>query len=83
MIFARIEESVTMGIYVSTGLVTREMLPLFAIVAPAILAPTLLGTRLYTGISEARSRQIVRGLLTVSGIGLLVSALPRLATRWA
>lgn len=75
--------AVTMGTYVATGLVTREMLPLFALVAPAMLVPVLLGARLYTGISEARFRQIVLGLLTVSGIVLLASALPQLAARWA
>jgi uncharacterized membrane protein YfcA len=70
--------AVTMGIYLATGIVTREMLPLFAIVAPAMLVPTLLGTRMYIGISEARFRQLVLGLLTVSGVALLVSSLPHL-----
>lgn len=69
---------VTMGTYLATGIVTRDMLPLFAIVAPAMLVPTLLGTRLYIGISEARFRQIVLGLLTVSGMALLASSIPRL-----
>jgi uncharacterized membrane protein YfcA len=68
----------TMATYLATGVVTRQMLPLFAIVAPAMLVPTLLGTRLYIGISEARFRQIVLGLLTASGVALLASALPRL-----
>lgn len=72
---------VTMGTYLATGLVTRDMLPLFGIVAPAMLVPTLLGTRLYIGISEARFRQIVLGLLTVSGLAMLASALPRLLAR--
>lgn len=67
---------VTMGTYVGTGIVTREMLPMFAIVAPAMLIPTLLGTRLYIGISDLRFRQIVLSLLTVSGIALLASSLP-------
>ncbi len=69
---------VTMGCYGATGLVTKDMLPLFAVVAPAMLVPTLLGARLYIGISEVRFRQVVLGLLTVSGIALLASALPRL-----
>jgi hypothetical protein len=43
-----------------------------------MLVPTLLGARLYIGISEARFRQIVLGLLTASGVALLASALPRL-----
>lgn len=73
--------AVTMAIYLATGIVTREMLPLFAIVAPAMLVPTLLGARLYVGISEARFRQVVLGLLTVSGVVLLAAALPRLLMR--
>ncbi|MCG2606244.1 MAG: sulfite exporter TauE/SafE family protein, partial [Achromobacter sp.] len=38
--------SVTMAIYLATGIVTRDMAPMFAVVAPAMLIPTLLGTRL-------------------------------------
>jgi len=72
---------VTMGTYLATGIVTRDMLPLFAVVAPAMLIPTLLGTRLYVGISEARFRQIVLGLLTASGVALTASAIPRLLER--
>ncbi|MBO9680268.1 MAG: sulfite exporter TauE/SafE family protein [Acidovorax sp.] len=75
--------SVTMATYLATGLVTREMLPLFAVVAPAMLLPTLLGARLYHGISEARFRQIVLGLLTASGVAMLATALPVLAQRLA
>lgn len=52
------------------------MLPYFAIVAPAMLVPTLLGAKLHVGISEARFRQIVLGLLTASGLALLSSSLP-------
>jgi uncharacterized membrane protein YfcA len=69
---------VTMGIYIATGLVTHEVLPFFAIVAPAMLIPTLLGARLYTGLSEARFRQLVLGLLTLSGVALLASSVPRI-----
>lgn len=72
---------VTMASYLATGLVTRDMLPLFAVVAPAMLVPTLLGTRVYIGISEARFRQIVLGLLTLSGLALLGSGLPGLLKR--
>ena len=72
---------VIMGTYLATGIVTRDMLPMFAIVAPAMLVPTLLGTRLYIGISEARFRQIVLSLLTASGVALLASAVPQLLAR--
>ena len=72
---------VTMGTYLATGVVTRDMLPMFAVVAPAMLVPTWLGTRVYVGISEARFRQIVLTLLSVSGVGLLASSLPALMAR--
>ncbi|MGO4556334.1 sulfite exporter TauE/SafE family protein, partial [Stenotrophomonas sp. 2YAF22] len=63
--------------------VTLQMLPYFAIVAPAMLVPTLLGAKLYVGISEVRFRQIVLGLLTASGVAMLASSLPLLLSRGA
>jgi hypothetical protein len=66
---------------VAAGVVTRDMLPALAIVAPAMLIPTFLGTRLYIGISEAAFRVIVLGLLTLAGIALLASSLPPLLGR--
>lgn len=72
---------VTFVTYTVTGLITRAMLPLLAIVIPAMLVPSLLGARLYLGISEARFRQIVLGLLTVSGVAMLASSLPNVLAR--
>ncbi|MDB5730108.1 MAG: hypothetical protein JWQ03_3 [Variovorax sp.] len=72
---------VTMTVYLARGMVTRDMLPMFAIVAPAMLVPVLLGARLYVGISEASFRKIVLSLLTASGIALLASALPAVLGR--
>lgn len=68
----------TMLAYVATGLITIDTLPMFAVVAPTMLIPTLLGARLYVGISEAAFRRIVLSLLTASGVALLASALPHL-----
>lgn len=65
----------TMASYVATGLVTRPMLPLMAVVAPALLLPALLGMRVYIGISPAAFRNIVLGLLTLSGLAMLASSL--------
>ncbi|MBA3772118.1 MAG: sulfite exporter TauE/SafE family protein [Ramlibacter sp.] len=73
---------VTFTTYMATGIVKREMVPLFAIVMPAMLIPSLLGARLYAGISETGFRKVVLGLLTASGIALLAAALPVLAGRW-
>lgn len=75
--------AVTMACYIFTGVVTSDMLPMFAVVAPAMLIPTLLGTRLYIGIKEATFRKVVLGLLTASGFALLASSLPEVVDRWA
>lgn len=69
---------VTMSVYVGTGIVTRDMLPMFAIVAPAMLIPTLLGTRVYIGISDVAFRRIVLTLLTCSGVAMLLASVPKL-----
>lgn len=66
--------SVTMGIYIAKGIATREMLPMFAVVALAMLVPTIFGTRLYIGLSETAFRRIVLILLTLSGLALVVSS---------
>jgi uncharacterized membrane protein YfcA len=69
---------VTLAGYVGTGVIGRDTLPLLGIVLPAMLIPTLLGARLYIGISDAAFRRIVLGLLTVSGLAMLAAALPKL-----
>lgn len=68
---------VTLALYVGTGVITTATLPMLAIVLPAMLIPTLLGARLYIGISDAAFRRLVLGLLTVSGLAMLASALPK------
>lgn len=73
--------AMTMASYLFSGVITRDMLPMFAIVAPAMLLPALLGARLYIGISEAAFRKIVLSLLTASGVALLASSLPALLLR--
>ena len=74
---------VTMGSYLASGIVTRSMLPMFGVVAVAMLVPVLLGARLYIGISEAAFRKIVLGLLTASGLAMLMASVPRLLARIA
>lgn len=71
----------TMLAYVAAGAVTRDMLPLFAIVAPALVIPSLIGSRVYLGISEALFRKVVLGLLTASGIAMLAASVPVLLAR--
>lgn len=73
--------AVTMATYLASGIVTRDMWPAFAIVAPAMLIPSLLGSKLYIGISDVAFKRVVLGLLTASGVALLASALPQLLAR--
>lgn len=74
---------VTFGSYIATGILEAAMLPLLAVVAPAVLLPVLLGARVYLGISDLAFRKVVLGLLMASGIAMLVSSVPVLAARWA
>lgn len=71
---------VTLTAYLVSGLVTRSALPMVAVVLPAMLIPALLGTRIYVGLSETGFRKLVLGLLTLSGLVLLSSGLPKLLT---
>lgn len=73
--------AVAFTLQVGAGNVTVPMLPLLAVVAVCVLVPVLLGARLYIGLSELAFRRIVLGLLTVSGLALLVSSVPVLLQR--
>ena len=73
---------VTFGSYLATGIVTRAMWPLFAIVAPAMLIPSLLGGRMYLAMSQTGFRKVVLVLLTAAGVALLVGSAPTLLQRW-
>jgi hypothetical protein len=65
----------TMAVYVASGAVTRDMLPLFAVVVPALIVPSLFGARVYVGLSEAGFRRVVLTLLTGAGVAMIVAAL--------
>lgn len=73
---------VTFASYLATGIIEPHMLPLLAIVAPAVVIPVLLGTRIYLGISDLAFRKLVLGLLAASGVALLASSVPVLLARW-
>ena len=72
---------VTFASYVGSGIIEQRMLPLLAIVPPAVVIPVLLGARVYLGISDIAFRKVVLGLLTASGVALLASALVALVAR--
>ncbi|ONG51074.1 permease [Pseudoroseomonas deserti] len=70
--------SCALAVHAASGSITRAMLPQIGIAAAAMLIPSLIGARLYIGISEASFRKIVLGLLTASGVALLASSVPGL-----
>ena len=76
--FNLVMQAVTMAAYRATGTIGRETAWLFAIVAPAMLVPTLIGARLYRRFSDTGFQRLVLLLLTASGALLVVSALLQL-----
>lgn len=66
--------SSTLVVYTVSGLVTAKILPMFAVVAAAVLIPSWLGARLYSGIADVTFRRIVLCLLGVSGLMLVASS---------
>ena len=76
--FNLVMQVATMAAYLASGTISTETAWLFAIVAPAMLVPTLIGARLYQRFSDTGFQRLVLLLLTVSGALLVVSALMRL-----
>ncbi len=70
--------ALTFAVQLGSGTVTRDMLPLFLVIAPTMALPSLLGARVHMGLSELAARRIVLLLLTASGIAMLSASLPGL-----
>ena len=58
-----------------SGTITAEVLPRYAVVAPALVLPSMLGARVYLGLSAAQFRRVVLVVLSVSGVVMVDSAL--------
>lgn len=71
--------TVTMAGYLLAGAVTSDMLPKFAVVLPALVLPSLLGARIYVGLSPLAFRRVVLGVLSLSGLALVAASLPVVA----
>ena len=52
------------------------MLPQFAIVLPALVIPSLIGARVYLGLTPVAFRRVVLSLLTLVGLAMVAAALP-------
>ena len=75
--FNLVMQVVTMVAYLATGTIDATTAWMFAVVAPAMLVPTLIGARLYRRFSDAGFQRLVLWLLTASGAVLVVSSLAR------
>ncbi len=73
--------TLTLTVYIVDGAVTAETGRMFAIVAPTLVVPCLIGARLYSRVSEIQFRRMVLGLLFLSGLGLIASSGARLLGR--
>lgn len=71
----------TFVVYLVTGHITLAMLPQLGVVAIAVLVPVLVGARVYAGISDQQFKRIVLGLLTASGLVMVLSTAPALWAR--
>jgi len=69
--------AITLAAYLATGVVTRAMWPMIAVVVPALMLPAMLGAKVYVGLSELAFRRIVLSLLTAAGLVMLAAALPQ------
>lgn len=58
-----------------SGAISTDMLPKFAVVAPALLLPSMLGARVYIGLSAAAFRRVVLSLLSLSGLAMMAASL--------
>lgn len=65
--------AITFAGYAAAGVLTAQTVPVFAIVGAAVLGPTLAGVHLYRRFSDVTFRRLVLGLLTVSGVALVVA----------
>ena len=71
----------TLLAYLASGALTVDMAAKFAVVAPAMLLPSLIGARIYHGLSPAAFRRVVLGLLSAAGVAMVVAGLPALLQR--
>jgi uncharacterized protein len=64
----------TLGLQAGTGFVTREVLWLALLALPGTLFGAWLGARTYHALSDRNFRDVVLGLLFLSGVGLVWSS---------
>jgi uncharacterized membrane protein YfcA len=66
----------TLCAYLVSGAVTPDMLPRFAVVLPALIVPSMLGARIYRGLSPLMFRRVVLAVLCLAGLVMIAGSLP-------
>ncbi|MCC2597629.1 sulfite exporter TauE/SafE family protein [Pusillimonas sp. MFBS29] len=67
----------TLSAFALNGMITSEVLWLFALVGPVMVIPSLVAIRLYRRFSDSSFKVVVLGLLALSGVMLLISTAPQ------
>jgi uncharacterized membrane protein YfcA len=65
----------TLAAMIAAGTVRSDMLGGLAVVVPALLLPSWIGSRVYLGLDAARFRQVVLVVIGIAGVALVLSAL--------
>lgn len=65
---------VTLAGYLASGLIDLRALRMFAVIAPAMLVPAIIGNLLYPRLDQKIFRRFILGLLIASGIAIIFSA---------
>lgn len=65
----------TLAAMIVSGTVRTDMLGGLAVVIPALLLPSWIGSRIYLGLDAARFRQVVLGVVAIAGVALVLSGL--------
>ncbi len=68
----------TFAALLASGAVNASMLPKFALIAPALMIPSILGSKIYIGLSADAFRKIVLALLTLSGLTMVAASVKSL-----
>ena len=76
--FNLVMHAATFAVYTGSGLINGRSAWLMALVVPAMIVPSLIGTRLYRRISETVFRRIVLILVGLSGLALVVTSMEQL-----
>jgi uncharacterized membrane protein YfcA len=76
--FNLVMHAATFAVYTASGLINGRSAWMLALVAPAMVIPSLLGTRLYNRINETAFRRLVLVLAGMSGLALILAAVEQL-----